>query len=160
MTIILNLLWLVFGGWILALAWLLAAGLMFVSVIGIPWAPAVLNLAWYTAWPYGRDLVDRRHAQGEYDPGVDKLGLTANLIWLVLAGVWLAIGHVILAAFLGLSIIGLPFAIAHLKIAGAALMPVGKAVVDKPMADEVRRREASARLDRKLEGGGDRPAQP
>ncbi len=120
MTLLLNILWLVFGGLISACAWLLAAALMALTIVGLPWAPAALRIAGYTLLPFGQTVVDR-------DPGA--LSLAGNIIWFVLAGWWLALGHLLLALGLALTIIGLPFAWAHVKLAGLSLAPVGKAVV-------------------------------
>lgn len=120
-ALILNLLWLILGGGLpMALGWLLAALLMALSIVGLPWVPAAVRIALYTFLPFGHAVVAR-------DAGA--LGLLGNLIWFVLAGWWLALGHVILAIALGLTIIGLPFAWAHLKLARLSLFPVGTEIV-------------------------------
>ena len=123
MILLLNILWLVFGGLLSACAWVFAALLMALTIIGLPWAPAALRIAGYSLLPFGQTVVDR-------DPG--PLSLAGNIVWFVLAGWWLALGHLILAVGLALTIIGLPFAWAHLKLAGLSLAPVGKAVVPAP----------------------------
>ncbi len=121
MALILNLLWLVLGGGVvMAAAWLLAALLMALTIIGLPWTPAALRIAAYSALPFGHDVVER-------DAGA--LSLIGNVIWFLLAGWWLALGHLVLAVALALTLIGLPFAWAHLKLARLSLFPVGTAIV-------------------------------
>ena len=128
-SLILNVLWIVFGGLWMALAWVIAAVIMAITLIGLPWAWAALNIASYTLLPFGRKAVSRAEYSGRHDIGTGLLGFAGNLIWLVLAGWWLALGHVLTAILLALTIIGIPFAWAHLKLAGVALWPVGKEIV-------------------------------
>jgi len=125
----LNVLWIVFGGLWMAAAWLLAAVLMAVTIIGLPWARSAFNIAAYTLLPFGQRAVSREFVTGRPDLGTGVLGLLGNIIWFVLAGWWLAIGHLITAAGLAVTIVGIPFAWAHLKLAGIALWPVGKVIV-------------------------------
>ena len=125
----LNVLWIVFGGLWMAAAWLLAAVLMAVTIIGLPWARSAFNIAAYTLLPFGQRAVSRELVTGQRDMGTGALGLIGNVIWFVLAGWWLAIGHLITAAGLAVTIVGIPFAWAHLKLAGIALWPVGKVIV-------------------------------
>jgi len=124
MSLLLNVLWIVCGGFYMALGWLIAALIMVLTIIGIPWARAALTMAFYTLLPFGQTVVDRPSGVG-----VGPFGLLGNLIWLILAGWWLALGHLITAILLAVTIIGLPFAWAHLKLAGLALWPIGKDVV-------------------------------
>jgi uncharacterized membrane protein YccF (DUF307 family) len=128
-SIFLNILWLLLGGVQMAFAWLLAAVIMAITIIGLPWARAAFNIAVYTLLPFGQQAVRRDTLTGQSDIGTGPLGLIGNLIWLILAGWWLALGHVIAAVILAITIIGLPFAWAHLKLAGLALWPIGKAIV-------------------------------
>ena len=83
----------------------------------------------YTLLPFGSKAVRRDEVSGESDIGTGPLGVIGNLIWLVLAGWWLALGHVITALILAVTIIGIPFAWAHLKLAGIALWPIGRTIV-------------------------------
>jgi uncharacterized membrane protein YccF (DUF307 family) len=124
LSLILNVLWIVFGGVWMAAGWLIAAVIMAITIIGLPWARAALTIAIYTFLPFGHTVVDRPGS-----PVGATLGLFGNIIWLVLAGWWLALGHLITAFFLAITIIGLPFAWAHLKLAGISLWPVGKEIV-------------------------------
>ncbi len=124
MRIILNILWLVLGGLPMAFGWLIAAAIMALTIIGLPWAPAALRIAWYTLLPFGQTI------RPAADAGA--LSLIGNILWFVLAGWWLAIGHLASALACAITIIGLPFAWAHLKLALASLFPVGKEVVPDP----------------------------
>jgi uncharacterized membrane protein YccF (DUF307 family) len=134
MNLILNILWLVLGGVWMAAGWLLAALIFAITIIGLPWARAALTMAGLALLPFGQGSVNRREVRGTGDLGTGPLGVLGNLIWLVVAGWWLALGHVISAVLLALTIIGLPFAWAHLKLAGLALWPVGRTlqVYDRP----------------------------
>lgn len=123
-NLVLNVLWVVFGGVWMAAGWLLAAVIMAVTIIGLPWARAALTIAIYTFLPFGHTVVDRPGS-----PVGETFGLIGNIVWLVLAGWWLALGHLITAFFLAITVIGLPFAWAHLKLAGISLWPVGKEIV-------------------------------
>jgi len=121
MRLLLNLLWFVFGGWISGTAWLLAGAILAITVVGLPWTPAAFRLAGFSYWPFGKVVVER-------DPG--PLSLLLNILWLLLAGWWLALHHLVLAFGLALTIVGIPFAWQHVKLAGLALTPVGKGVVE------------------------------
>lgn len=125
-----NILWIIFGGAEMALCWALAALIFALSIVGLPWARSAAMMAWFTIWPFGRYAVDRETVTGEEDLGTGTLGFVGNVIWFFLAGIWLAIGHVFTAALLALTIIGIPFAIQHLKIAKLALAPIGKTILD------------------------------
>ena len=128
-ALLLNLLWILFGGLQMAVAWIVAAIIMAITIIGLPWARAAFNIALYTLLPFGQKAVSRAEYTGREDTGTGPLGLIGNIIWLVLAGWWLALGHVLVAIVLAITIIGIPFAWAHLKLAGLALWPIGKMIV-------------------------------
>src|SRR5712692_6580012 len=128
-SVLLNLLWIIFGGLWMALAWVVAAILMAITIIGVPWARAAFNIALYTLLPFGQRAVSRAEYTGYDDIGTGPLGILGNVVWLLLAGWWLALGHLITAVALAITIIGLPFAWAHLKLAGIALWPIGKMIV-------------------------------
>ncbi len=115
----------------MAVAWFLAGLLAAISIIGLPWARACFNIALFSLWPFGREAVSRRELTGREDLGTGPLGLVGNILWLVVFGVWLAIGHVVAAVACAVTIIGIPFAIQHLKLASIGLAPVGMAVVDR-----------------------------
>jgi len=128
-SLLLNVLWIVFGGFWMAAGWLVAAVIMAITIIGIPWARAAVNIAIYTLLPFGQTAVARDAYTGKEDIGTGFLGFLGNIIWLVLAGWWLALGHIITAIGLAITIIGIPFAWAHLKLAGLAVWPIGKTIV-------------------------------
>lgn len=136
-SFLLNVAWMLFGGLEMAAGWLLAAVIMAITIIGLPWARAAFNIAVYTLVPFGRKAVSRADYLGADDLGTGPLGLIGNVIWLVLAGWWLALGHLLVAAALAVTIVGIPFAWAHLKLAGVALWPIGKMIVN---ADETPQR--------------------
>ena len=129
LRLLLNILWIITGGIWMAVLWLLAGIIMVITIVGIPWARSAFNIALYTLLPFGQTAVDRADYTGQEDIGTGPLGTIGNLIWLVLAGWWLALAHFIIALALAITIIGLPFAWAHLKLAGLALWPIGKMIV-------------------------------
>lgn len=129
MSLLLNIIWILLGGAWMAFGWLIAAVIMAVTIIGIPWARAAVNNALYTLMPFGYTAVPRHHVTGQSDIGTGPLGMIGNILWLVFAGWWLALGHVLTAILLAVTIIGIPFAWAHLKLAGLALWPIGKMIV-------------------------------
>jgi uncharacterized membrane protein YccF (DUF307 family) len=126
---LLNAVWFVLGGFFAGLAWILAGVIMAITIIGIPWARSCFMLARYTFWPFGYDIVARDELHGRHDMGTGALGTIGNVIWFVLAGWWLALMHIVAAAGLAVTIIGIPFAWAHVKLALASLFPIGKTVV-------------------------------
>ena len=130
MIFILNLIWVVFGGFVMATAWFVAGLVAAVSIIGLPWARACFNIALFSLWPFGREAVPRQYLTGREDIGTGPLGLVGNVIWLLVFGIWLAIGHLLAAVACGITIIGIPFAFQHVKLAGISLAPIGMAVVD------------------------------
>lgn len=121
-----NILWFVFGGGFAAcLAWLLTGTLLAITVVGFPFAVAAFRIAGFAAFPFGRELVDARIVGGTRVLGT---GL-ANVLWIILAGLWLTIGHALLGLAYCITIIGIPFGLAHFKLAGISFAPLGKRVV-------------------------------
>jgi uncharacterized membrane protein YccF (DUF307 family) len=125
MTLLLNILWFIFGGFFSWLLWILTGGLLFITVVGIPFGWAAFRIAGFAAFPFGKDLVDARDL-GE--ARVVGTGL-ANFLWIILAGIWLAISHILAGAALCLTIIGIPFGFAHFRLAMVCFAPLGKRVV-------------------------------
>jgi uncharacterized membrane protein YccF (DUF307 family) len=128
-SLFLNILWIVFGGLWMAVGWVIAAILMAITIVGLPWTRAAFNIASYTLLPFGQKAVSRAEYSGSKDVGTGPLGILGNIVWLVLAGGWLALGHLVTAMLLAVTIVGIPFAWAHLKLAGIALWPIGKIIV-------------------------------
>ena len=128
-TLLLNVLWILTGGIWMAFAWLIAAVLMAITIIGLPWTRAALEIASYTLLPFGRVALRRDAVAGRVDLGTGAIGTLGNVIWLVLAGWWLALGHLVAAIGLALTVIGIPFAWAHLKLAALSLWPIGRTIV-------------------------------
>ena len=126
--LILNILWFLAGGWLSGLLWALAGVLLAVTVVGLPWSAAAFRIAGFAVWPFGKEIVDRR-LTGERDAGTGCLGVGLNVIWFVLAGWYLALTHVLIALAEAVTIIGIPFALKDLQLAGLALAPVGRTVV-------------------------------
>jgi len=135
-SLVLNVLWILCGGLWMAAGWLVAAVIMAITIIGLPWARAAFNIAAYTLLPFGQKAVSRAAYLGQEDIGSGPLGVLGNAVWLVLAGWWLALGHLVTAVLLAVTVIGIPFAWAHLKLAGIALWPIGKMIV--PIEDAER----------------------
>jgi len=125
---ILNVLWFVCGGLVTGLGWLLAGVLLAITIVGLPYAGAAFRIAGFAFWPFGKEIV-HREILGRSDIGTGPLGTVLNVIWFVLAGWWLALGHVLVAVAEAVTIIGIPFAIKDLQLAYIALAPIGRDVV-------------------------------
>jgi uncharacterized membrane protein YccF (DUF307 family) len=119
MRLLLNIIWLLFGGLWLALGYLLAALVCFILIITIPFGFASLRIASYALWPFGRTIVQR----GGVASGV------GNVIWIVFAGWWLAIGHLVTGLLQCVTIIGIPLGIANFKMIPISLVPLGSEIV-------------------------------
>ncbi len=130
MSLLLNILWVVFGGFLMGLAWFLYGVLAAITIVGIPWARACFNIGLFVMWPFGREAVNRERVTGEGDIGTGLLGTIGNIIWFIFAGVWLAIGHLIIALGYFITIIGIPFGYQHIKFIGISMLPIGKSIVD------------------------------
>ncbi|MBJ2120227.1 YccF domain-containing protein [Arthrobacter sp. MSA 4-2] len=123
MNTLLNVIWLLFGGIWLALGYFAAGILCCVLIITIPFGIASFRIGLYALWPFGRTVVDRG---GQ----VSFFSTVGNIIWLLVAGIWIAIGHVLTAIPMFVSIIGIPLGIANLKLIPVSLMPLGKVIVE------------------------------
>lgn len=126
---LLNLLWVLLGGLVMALSWWLAGLLCALTIVGLPWARSCFVIGSFSLWPFGQEAVNRRELSGRGDLGTGPLGLLGNVLWFVVAGWWLAIGHLASALACFITIIGIPFGIQHIKLALIALAPVGMTVV-------------------------------
>ncbi len=124
-----NIIWLVLGpGVVCFLFWVVAGALLAITVVGLPFAVAAFRIAGFAAFPFGRKLVD---AEEVGDERIFGTGI-ANLLWFILAGIWLAVFHFLVGIFYCITIIGIPFGLAHLKLAQVSLAPLGKRTVPVP----------------------------
>lgn len=128
---LLNILWFILGGWSMFLLWCLAGVIMVLTLIGIPFARACFRIGIFSAWPFGYEVANRAAVTGREDIGTGSLGVAGNIIWLILAGWWLALAHIIAAVLFCLTLIGIPFGLQHIKLAQLSLMPIGKTIVPR-----------------------------
>ena len=129
MRLLLNLIWLIFGGLVLAFGYAVVALVMFVLIITIPFGIASARIALFCLWPFGRTLVRR--------PDAGTASVVGNIIWFILAGWWLAIGHVITGVLMCLTIIGIPLGLANFKLIPVSLTPFGREIVDIDEAERL-----------------------
>ena len=129
LRLLLNVIWLVFGGFWLALGYAVAGLICFVLIITIPWGIASFRIAGFVLWPFGRTIVSKPTA------GVGSL--LGNIIWILVAGIWLVIAHVTTAVAQALTIVGIPLAIANLKVIPVTLAPLGKEIVPSDRSNRV-----------------------
>ena len=131
MSIIGNILWFILGGALMGLGWWIAGLLAYISIIGIPWGKAWFVIGKIAFMPFGKEAVSRKYITDKYDIGTGSLGAIGNVIWFIFAGFWLAIGHLFSAIVCFITIIGIPFGVQHLKLAGIAIAPIGKTIIEK-----------------------------
>ncbi|MET0885628.1 MAG: YccF domain-containing protein [Mycetocola sp.] len=122
MKTLLNIIWVVLSGFWLFLGYMLAAAVMFILIVTIPWGIAAARIGLYALWPFGKEVVDKPTA------GIGSV--LGNVVWVVLAGWWLALGHILSGVALFITIIGIPFGWANFKMVPVALLPLGKQIVD------------------------------
>lgn len=128
--LLLNLLWFITGGFLTGVAWLFGGLVLLLTIVGAPWAFSAWRIASYSFWPFGREIVWREPDASVLGAGC--LGIGGNIIWLVLAGWYIAISHIIAAVPQFISIIGIPFALKNLELAKLSLAPVGRTIRNKP----------------------------
>ncbi len=122
MTLIGNIVWLVFGGIIIAFQYFIGSLILFLTIIGIPFGLQTLKMASLALWPFGRDTRVQARSSG-------CLHILMNVIWLLTGGLWIAVAHLIFGAFLCITIIGIPFGMQHFKLTAIALSPFGRDIV-------------------------------
>lgn len=122
MKTLLNIIWLVLSGFWLFLSYMVAALVMFIFIITIPWGIAAARIGVYALWPFGREVVSK--------PTAGLGSLLGNIIWVVLAGWILALEHIVTGFLLCITIIGIPLGVANFKLVPVSLMPLGKEIVD------------------------------
>lgn len=128
MRLILNIIWLVFGGLWLALGYFIAALVCFLLIVTIPFGFASARIGLFALWPFGNTIVEK--------PGPRPGALIGNVVWILLFGLWLAIGHVLSAIAMAITIVGIPLALANLKLIPVSLMPLGKEIVPVDQAHD------------------------
>ena len=121
MRTILNIIWVILAGFWLWVGYVFAGILLCIPIVTIPWAIASFRIARYSFWPFGREVIDK--------PTSGLGSLLGNVVWVILAGWWLAIGHIVSGIALCLTIIGIPMGIADFKLVPVSLMPLGKEIV-------------------------------
>ena len=142
-----NVIWFLCGGIVMGLVWWIYGALCFLSIVGIPWGRACFVMGGFAFFPFGKMPVARDVLTGKTDIGTGALGTVGNIIWLVLAGMWIALGHMASALMCALTIIGIPFAWQHVKLAALALCPIGKTIVPAYVADAAERAAADRSFD-------------
>ena len=119
-----NVLWLVLGGIVTAVEYVVASLLLMVTVVGIPFGMQTLKLAGLALWPFGKEVRTGKRSGG-------CLHVLMNLLWILLGGIWIALSHLMFGAVLCITIIGIPFGLQHFKLAALALTPFGKDIAEK-----------------------------
>ncbi|MBQ4132467.1 MAG: YccF domain-containing protein [Desulfovibrionaceae bacterium] len=137
MSIIGNIIWFLLGGVFLGIGWFLFGIICFISIIGIPWGRACFTMANFCFFPFGREAVRRNYVTGRGDIGTGALGVIGNIVWCLLGGIWLCIGHLFSGLLCCITIIGIPFGLQHFKIAVLALMPIGMTIVPKETLEKL-----------------------
>ena len=124
MNLLMNILWLLLGGIFTAIEYLIASFLMMITIIGIPFGLQTLKMALLALYPFGKEVRSCPDSGG-------CLSILMNILWIFLGGIWISLSHLVFGVLLSITIIGLPFGIQHFKLAGLALTPFGKEIVDK-----------------------------
>jgi uncharacterized membrane protein YccF (DUF307 family) len=141
-----NFLWFIFGGVFMGLSWWLIGIVALLTIVGIPWSKACFVIGSFAFFPFGKESISRDELSLQEDIGTGSLGAIGNIMWFIFAGIWLALGHVCSAILCAITIIGIPFAIQHLKLAGLALAPIGKTIVTTQVAEAARKRNSETDL--------------
>lgn len=126
MRTVLNVIWVVFGGLWLSLTYLLAGVFACALIVTIPWGIAAFRMARFALWPFGRSIIDR--------PDAGAASTVGNVVWILCFGWWLALGHVTTALAQAATIVGIPLALANLKLIPVSLVPMGKEIVPVELA--------------------------
>jgi uncharacterized membrane protein YccF (DUF307 family) len=119
-----NLIWLLFGGLIIAILYLIGSIILMITIVGIPFGIQTLKMASLSLWPFGRDTRVQDRASG-------CLYIIMNIIWLLCGGLWIALTHAIFGLLLCISVIGIPFGLQHFKLTSVALNPFGRDIVNR-----------------------------
>jgi uncharacterized membrane protein YccF (DUF307 family) len=117
-----NIIWLVFGGFVIAIEYLVGSLILMITIVGIPFGIQTLKMASLSIWPFGRTSVMGHRASG-------CLYILMNILWLICGGLWIALSHAIFGILLCITIIGIPFGMQHFKLTEVALNPFGRDIV-------------------------------
>ena len=142
-----NILWFILGGWLSGLLWCSAALLMAISIVGIPFARGAWNIGVFSFLPFGKQVINRQEVTEKLDLGTSVLGSLGNVIWFVVAGLWIGIFHIGVGIALFCSIIGIPFALQHFKLAQISFIPIGAKVVSNHLYTAVKIEQAKQQLN-------------
>lgn len=123
MGCLMNVLWLLFGGILTAIEYVVASLLLMVTIVGIPFGIQTLKMASLALWPFGKEVRSGSRSDG-------CLYILMNVVWILLGGIWICLSHLIFGAILCITVIGIPFGLQHFKLAAMALMPFGKDIVE------------------------------
>lgn len=122
MGCLMNILWLLFGGILTAVEYLISSLLLMITIVGIPFGMQTLKMASLALWPFGKEVRSGSRSDG-------YLYVLMNVLWILLGGIWICVSHLVFGAILCITIIGIPFGLQHFKLASVALMPFGKDIV-------------------------------
>ncbi|MDM8338774.1 YccF domain-containing protein [Mediterranea massiliensis] len=122
MGCLMNILWLLFGGILTAVEYLISSLLLMITIVGIPFGMQTLKMASLALWPFGKEVRSGSRSDG-------CLYVLMNVLWILLGGIWICVSHLVFGAILCITIIGIPFGLQHFKLASVALMPFGKDIV-------------------------------
>ncbi len=142
MSLIGNILWFILGGVITGLMWWFFGLLAFITIIGIPFGKACFVIGSFAFLPFGKVAISRETLTGRSDIGTGAFGFIGNVIWFIFAGLWIAIAHITAAIACAVTIIGIPFAWQHVKLAALTLSPIGQTIVPVETARSVEQRNA------------------
>ncbi len=148
MSLLGNIIWFVLGGVFMGLMWWIFGVLAFISIIGIPFGRACFVMGSFAFFPFGKVIIERDTLTGKEDVGTGALGLVGNIIWFIFAGLWIALGHLASALACAITIIGIPFAWQHIKLAALAISPIGKTVVPTAVGAAAQQKAAEAFVDK------------
>ena len=118
-----NIIWLVFGGFVAAVGYVVGGFVLCLTIVGIPFGWQCFKLAAFVPWPFGRQAIDTSFSGG-------CISLLLNIIWILYGGIWIALSHIVFGLLLFMTIIGIPFARQHFKLVPVSLMPFGKKIVE------------------------------
>ena len=117
-----NIIWLLFGGIIISIEYLISSLILIITIVGIPFGIQTLKLAVLALWPFGSEIRESKSSSG-------CLSSIMNILWILIGGIWISLTHLVFGIILAITIIGIPFAKQHFKLAGLALTPFGKEIV-------------------------------